>query len=322
MPAADPGRRRLLLHAARACDGGKANAALEHARELRIGVAIELEQPHHRVVAYRRQPRRRPGQHRRGAAHHQRRHRTDREGAAAFGLTRPSGASPASARLSQPVSVAPGFGDAAFEHVLAVEMRALAIGRRRRVHDDRLPASNMRCRFGIAGLSAKKSSSVQRRRLAVEPQRIVAAQRDPVRIADRRHRRKSVERTAQHNCEEARVAAFGTRELRQISPGEQRARGEQQFAARWCMKAVMIISAGIPAPSAAASSACARLSRAGDGVARLGRRQRAEPGFEQRQRVEPLASAVGELVGDSSRCASRRSRRLCHRKSPSAPAAP
>ena len=46
----------------------------------------------------------------------------------------------ASARLSQPVSAAPGLGQAALQHILAVEMRALAIGRGDRVHDAGLAA--------------------------------------------------------------------------------------------------------------------------------------------------------------------------------------
>ena len=52
--------RRLLVHAAGARDRGEPHALLEHARQRRIGVAIEIEQPHHGVVAGRRQPRRRP----------------------------------------------------------------------------------------------------------------------------------------------------------------------------------------------------------------------------------------------------------------------
>ena len=53
------------------------------------------------------------------------------------GSARSAGASVASARLSQPVSTAPGRRQPAFEHVLPVEMRALAIRRSGRVHDGR-----------------------------------------------------------------------------------------------------------------------------------------------------------------------------------------
>ena len=88
--------------------------------------------------------RRSPGSSRCGAhdmtgavpAHHQRRHRPDGEGPAAPSDRRvhPPRAT-TSARLSQPLSVGAWLGEPALEHVLAVEMRALAIGRRRRVHD-------------------------------------------------------------------------------------------------------------------------------------------------------------------------------------------
>src|SRR5205807_2120446 len=50
-------------------------------------------------------------------------------------------------------------------------------------------------------------------------------------IADRRDRRQPVERTAQHDGQEARVAAFRACEPRYERPGEQRARTEQHVAA-------------------------------------------------------------------------------------------
>jgi hypothetical protein len=62
---------------------------------------------------------------------------------------------------------------------------------------------------------------LERRCLAVERQRIVAAQRNPVRISHRGHCREPVERTAQHDREKARVSPLGARELRDMRPGEQ-----------------------------------------------------------------------------------------------------
>ena len=50
-------------------------------------------------------------------------------------------------------------------------------------------------------------------RRAVEAHGILAAQRYPARIADRGNGGKPVERAAQHEREEARVAAFGPRLL-------------------------------------------------------------------------------------------------------------
>ena len=57
----------------------------------------------------------------------------------------------------------------------------------------------------------------QRRRLAVEHQRPVAAQADPVGIADRRDGGEPVERAAQHDDEHARIAALGAREPRHLA---------------------------------------------------------------------------------------------------------
>src|SRR5262249_8442446 len=72
--------------------------------------------------------------------------------------------------------------------------------------------------------------------LAVERQRIVAAQRNPIRISNRSHCREPVERTAQHDRKKARVAPFGARELRQIRPGEGGDGGEHKSRACWCVQ--------------------------------------------------------------------------------------
>ena len=83
----------------------------------------------------------------------------------------------------------------------------------------------------MAGLSAKKESSGRRRRLAVEQESLVAAQGDPVRIADRGHHREPVERAAQHDHEHARIAALGAGDPGHVRPGEEHARAQQQLAA-------------------------------------------------------------------------------------------
>ena len=74
------------------------------------------------------------------------------------------------------------------------------------------------------------------RRLARKRERLVAAQRDPIRVADRRDRRKPVERTAQHDHQQARIAAFGERNPRQMRPRKQRAGREQQLPSGWSMQ--------------------------------------------------------------------------------------
>ena len=99
--------------------------------------------------------------------------------------------------MSQPLSLGAGFGEAAFEHILAVEMRTLAIGRGAGVHDDRLVGLEQPMQVGHRRIERKEIVELERRRLAVERQRIVAAQRDPIRVADRRNRGEPIERAAQ-----------------------------------------------------------------------------------------------------------------------------
>ena len=152
-------------------------------------------------------------------------------------------------RAIEPAAVARRrFWQAAFQHILAVEMRALAIGRGAGMDDDRLVGGKHAMQVRHRRIEREEIVELERRRLALERQRIVAAQRDPVRIADRRHGGQPIERAAQHDGQKTRIAAFGERELRQIGPGEQRAGSQQQFAPRGCVEA-MVISARIPAPS-------------------------------------------------------------------------
>ena len=148
-----------------------------------------------------------------------------------FGSTRPPGARPASARLSQPLSLGAGFGRPLSEQILAVEMRAFAIRRRAGMNDDRLIGREHAMQIRHRRIEREEIVELERRRLAVERQRLVAAKLDPVRIADRRHRRESVECAAQDDGEKARVAAFGVCELGQMRPGKQRAGSEQHIPA-------------------------------------------------------------------------------------------
>ena len=71
----------------------------------------------------------------------------------------------------------------------------------------------------------------QARRLAVEQEGLVAAQGDPVRIADGGHHREPVERATQHDDEHARIAALGAGDPGHVGPGEEHARAQQQLAA-------------------------------------------------------------------------------------------
>src|SRR5262249_5819790 len=104
-------------------------------------------------------------------------------------------------------------------------------------HDRRLPRRVKAMQVRHRWIERKEIVERQRRRLAVGSERLVAAQRDPVGIADRRHHGEAVERAAQYHDEHARIAAFGAGELRQMRPGEQHARAEQQLAAGISMEA-------------------------------------------------------------------------------------
>jgi sugar phosphate isomerase/epimerase len=77
----DRASRRINLPAVRirARDRFEVDALFEHARERRIGVAIDVEQAPRGFVAHRGQSWRNPRQDRCGTEHHQRRDRSDRE---------------------------------------------------------------------------------------------------------------------------------------------------------------------------------------------------------------------------------------------------
>jgi hypothetical protein len=134
-----------------------------------------------------------------------------------LGSTRPAAARPPSARFSQP----------AFEQILTVEMRAFAVGRRAGVNYDRLFRRIHAVQVRHRRIEREVVVELKRGRLAVERQSVVAAQRDPVRIADRRDCGETVERTAQHDGEKTRIAAFCPCQSRRIGPSEQRTGGQQ-----------------------------------------------------------------------------------------------
>ena len=190
---------------------------------------VELHEPHHRVIARWRQPARRPRQHGRGSTHHQRRDGSDGEGVA-----QSAGAVARLQRGERAVEPArigrTRLGEAALQHVLAVEVGALAVRRGRRMHDGRRAGFVEPMQVGHRRIEGEEGIERQRRRLAVEGERLVTAQREPVRIAHGRDRCESVERAAQHDHEQAWIAPLRARHPRQIGPGEQRAGGDEQFA--------------------------------------------------------------------------------------------
>ncbi len=116
-------------------------------------------------------------------------------------------------------------------------MRALAIGRCGGVHDGRLLRLVEPVQVRHRGIEREEAVERQRRRLAVEHERAVAAQADPVGIADGGDRTEAIERAPQHNDEHARIAALGAREPRHLAPREQAACADQRLATSWQMVA-------------------------------------------------------------------------------------
>jgi hypothetical protein len=220
-------------------NGGKANALFQRPGKRGVGVPVKVEQTHQGVLARWLQARRRPRQHRRRAAHDQRRDRADRKRLAVAGID-PAARFQRRQRPVEPAGVGgPGGGEAAFEHVLAVEMGALPVRGRDRMHDACLAGCVQPVQVRHRRIEREKPVERQRRVRPVAPQDLVAAQRLVIGIADRSDRGKTVKGAAQHDHQQARVAAFRHCNPRHVSPGEQHAGGEQQVAARGGMQGSM-----------------------------------------------------------------------------------
>ena len=181
---------------------------------------VEVEQPGLGVIAGREQFLRDPGHHGGLAAHHQRRDRADAQRAAAtqihLAIRRQL-----DQRAVEPAGVDASWPrDPALEHVLAIEMRAFAIGRRGGVHDGRLLRLVQPVQIWHRGIEREEAVERQCRRLAVEQQGALAAQADPVGITNGGDRTEAVERAAQHDDEQARIAALGPRQAGHLAPRE------------------------------------------------------------------------------------------------------
>src|SRR5208282_4216739 len=131
-------RHVLLSRVPGMLDRCQLDVVRERGREFFIGMLIKIEQALHRIGARRLYALGRPRQDRRGAAYHERRHWTDSERLAALRVDAAAGSKSGQCAI-EPAAVADrGLGEAAFEQILAIEMRAFAIGRGASVNDDRL----------------------------------------------------------------------------------------------------------------------------------------------------------------------------------------
>ena len=175
--------------------------------EQRVAMGVKIENALGEVRPRRREAaRRRPAERRRGPADDERRGRPDAD-AAHHALGR---AGQCGERAVEPAAVrAARAGIAAFQHVLAVEMRAVAIAGGDRVDDGRLFRVIEALEGGERRVKAEPALERQRGAIARGGEREIAVQRRIVGIADRRDRRESVHRPAQDDDDEARVARAG-----------------------------------------------------------------------------------------------------------------
>ena len=184
---------------------------------------VEIEKPRLRVIARREQLLGGPGHYRRLPADHERRDRAHRKATATPRIDTTAGCK-GKQRAIEPAAVGRARrDDPALQNVLTIEVRALAIGRRCRVHDDGVLCPVEPVQIWHCGIERKKGIERQRWRPSIQHERLIPAQADPVGIANRCNSTKSVESPAKNNYEHARITALRARKLGDLGPGKQSA---------------------------------------------------------------------------------------------------
>jgi hypothetical protein len=97
---------------------------------------------------------------------------------------------------------------------------------------------NDRCMLGLIQPMKVRHCRIERKQrverqsgsLAVEHKRPVAPQAHPIGVSNRSHHGEPVEGTAQHDDQNAGIAAFGARQFGRVGPGKKRAGAEQHVA--------------------------------------------------------------------------------------------
>ena len=208
----------------------RVDAISQGAGERWIAVAVKVHDAHREIIGGDRHELRRPAEHGGRAAQDQRRRGADgkrllRRDFLALGQSRQRAVEPAGLHLARTLK-------AAFEHVLPVKMRALAVAGRRRMHHCGMAGFVEPREDRHGGVDREETVERQRRVLAGERQRDFAVEGGIIGIADRRDRRQTVHRAAQDDGDQSGVAPVGgAGEFRQMRPGEERAAGQQQRAA-------------------------------------------------------------------------------------------
>ena len=147
-------------------------------------MAIEIEEPHQRVVACRRQPPGRPGENGRGPAHHQWGNGAHREGVPGCAVCGPFGPQGKQGTVEPAGLRVPRCSITALEHILAVKMRALAIGTCHGVHNACRAGSVQPVKVWHCGIEHEERVKRQPWRGAAEHEPLLPAQRGPVRVPD------------------------------------------------------------------------------------------------------------------------------------------
>ena len=204
-------------------------ALLQRARQRGIAVLIEFEEPHRGIFRSLRQRDRRPADRRRRTAQHQRRGRTDRKRA-----RHPLAFRQAFQRAVEPAGLhAPWPRKAAFEHVLPVEMRTVAIRRRHRMNHGSLLLAIHPREFRHRRMQRKEIVEPYSCVRPARRERDRTMQAGIFRIANRRDGGEPIQRAAQDDDHQPRIAAIGgAREFRQIGPCRKGGAAEQQRASR------------------------------------------------------------------------------------------
>ena len=169
----------------------------------RVGVAIEINEPAHRVIAGWRQPWRCPSQNRRGSARHQRCDWSDGKGLFRIDA---SSCRQASKRTVKPAGIGRARADEpALQYILPVEVRSFAIRRRDRVDDCCLSSFVEAVQVRHGRIECKERVERQRRGCSVDRKRVVAAQALPIRVAHGGNSGKTIKCSAKHDHQKPRI---------------------------------------------------------------------------------------------------------------------
>src|SRR6516225_5457737 len=162
-------RHARLLPVARPFYGRrKLGIVFKNAGKSRVAIAIESEKPPHGIFTRQQHPLRRPRQDRRAAADHKRSYGSDREQFAALRIDTSRWRQLGQHAIKPAALARAGLWQPALQQILAIEMRALAIGRGASMNNDRLSCFEHAVQVWHRRIDRKEVIKLQRRQLAIE----------------------------------------------------------------------------------------------------------------------------------------------------------